>query len=491
MSSASEHSPEPEKATYHPQKQDPERLAGETSDDAEEHEVFKKDGAVDFRNVGWVRCSVIFLKVIFATGVLSIPTAMVSLGAVGGALSVIAWGALNTYTAIIQGDFRNNHRGCHSIADMAYEVGGVWLREIAGGLFIIAYVLCSGSGILGVSIALNVFSGHGTCTVWFTFVSMILVTIAASVRKFHKIGWLTWAGFISIFVAVFIVVVAVTTRDRPAGAPPTGPYELEYYAIANYGFSAGMVASCTIFVSSAGTSAFLPVISEMREPRDYRKALYACMALVTASYLAFSLVVYRWCGQYVASPSLGSAGHTVEIAAYAVGFIGLIVSACLYLHVAAKYCFVRILRNSKHLQANTVVHWGTWLGCTTGLCAISFILAEAIPIFNYLIALTGSICFSPLAIMLPGVLWCHDHMGWMRGSALQQIAFWLHAFLVPLGAFMCIGGTYGVVESILAAYADGQIGESIHSSLNQHSLTMGRRRSILLCKQRYLVTLTS
>lgn len=47
--------------------------------------------------------------------------------------------------------------------------------------------------------------------------------------------------------------------------------------------------------------------------------------------------------------------------AYGVGLIGLIVSACLYLHVASKYLFVRILRNSVHLQTNTVVHWAVWL----------------------------------------------------------------------------------------------------------------------------------
>jgi hypothetical protein len=34
-----------------------------------------------------------------------------------------------------------------------------------------------------------------------------------------------------------------------------------------------------------------------------------------------------------------------------IGLVGLIVSACLYLHVAAKYLFVRFLRNAKHLQS--------------------------------------------------------------------------------------------------------------------------------------------
>lgn len=62
----------------------------------DDHEVFKKGGAVNFRSVSWPMASVIFLKIMFATGVLSIPGAMLSLGAVGGALSVIAWGLLNT-----------------------------------------------------------------------------------------------------------------------------------------------------------------------------------------------------------------------------------------------------------------------------------------------------------------------------------------------------------------------------------------------------------
>ena len=431
-----------------------------TDSDDEKHEVFQKNANVNFRTVGWVRCSVIFLKVLFATGVLAIPTAMTVLGAVGGALSVLGWGCLNTYTAIIQGDFRNRHRGCHSIADMAYEVGGRWLMELVGGLFVIAYVLCTGAGIVGLSVAFNTFSGHGTCTVWFSLISAIIVAACASVRKFHKLSWLTFAGFISVFIAVLMIVIAVTTLDRPAAAPQTGPFELGYYAIPpSVPFAAGMAATCTIFISSAGTSAFLPVISEMREPRDYRKAVYIAMGFVTCSYLVFASIVYRWCGQYVASPSLGSAGHRMQIAAYAVGFIGLAVSACLYLHVAAKYVFVRILRNSRHLQENTFVHWGTWLGLTFSLCGIAFILAESIPIFNFLIALTGSVCFAPLAIILPGYLWIHDHRGYLRGGAGKKIVFVLHGLMMLLGTFLCVGGTYGVVEEILGAYASGLIGE--------------------------------
>jgi hypothetical protein len=439
---------------------DPERAPGSVAA-LDDDEVFRTDGEVNFRTVGWQRASIIFLKIIFATGVLSIPTAMVSLGAVGGAINVIAWGAFNTYAAIIQGDFRNTHRKCHSIADMAAEVGGVGMKELCGALFIIAHVLCAGSGILGVSIALNTLSTHATCSVWFSFVATVVVIMAASVRTFHKIGWLTWVGFASVFVAVLIVVVAVTRLDRPAAAPATEDFDLGYYVVpSGVTFAAGIVASCSIYVSSAATSAFLPVISEMRNPKDYRKAVYVCMGFVTASYLSFSLVVYRWCGQWVASPSLGSAGPTVKKVAYGIGIIGLAVSGCLYLHIAAKYTFVRILRTSKHLQANTLVHWSTWLGCTIGLGIISFILASAIPIFNYLLALTGSLCFAPIGISLPGWLWIHDHRDWARGSTAQKLAFAFHVLMIALGMFILVAGTYGVIQQIINAYADGTIGMS-------------------------------
>jgi hypothetical protein len=60
----------------------------------------------------------------------------------------------------------------------------------------------------------------------------------------------------------------------------------------------------------------LPVISEMRRPQDFKKALYLCMSIVTAAYLSFSLIVYKYCGKWVASPSLGSAGPTIKKVAY-------------------------------------------------------------------------------------------------------------------------------------------------------------------------------
>ncbi|KAL3442028.1 transmembrane amino acid transporter protein-domain-containing protein [Aspergillus insuetus] len=443
---------------------------GERYSSDDDGEVFRKTSTgVNFRKVGWFNATVIFTKILFATGVLSLPSALYALGAVGGSISIVAWGAFNTYCFVILGNFRLKHPHCHSIADMAEVALGVVGKEVTGLLFIIGYVLVTGSGIVGVSTALNALSHHAACTVWWSFLATVVIIATASIRKLEHVGWLSYVGFLSIYIAVFIVVVGVTQRDRPAAAPQEGPYDLGYVAINNPGFAGGMVASSTIFVSSAGTSAFLPVISEMRNPKEYKRPLYYCMSLVTASYLAFGLVVYRWCGMWVASPSLGSAGQTIKMVSYGVALIGLIVSGTLYLHVGAKYVFVRILGKTPHLQSNSLIHWGTWLACTTILGALAFILAESIPIFNYLIALVGSVCFAPLAMSLPGLLWLYDHGHYRKGSLLQKVVYLLHIGLVLLGIFFLVGATYGVVKQIIDAYATGLIGSAFSCADNSNS----------------------
>ena len=219
--------------------------------------------------------------VTFATGVMTIPAAMYTLGAAPGALVVVGWGFINTYAGVVQGNFRNRHPMCHSVADMANVVGGRALREVAGACFIISWIICAASGINGASTALNALSDHATCTNWFALAVTVAVMILASFRRFEELGWISWVGFMSVFTAVFIVVVGVTLRDRPAVAPQTGDYDLGYHVVATPSFVGGIGASATIFAASAGTSAFLPVISEMRRPQDYKKSLYVPKFRVT------------------------------------------------------------------------------------------------------------------------------------------------------------------------------------------------------------------
>jgi hypothetical protein len=357
------------------------------------------------------------------------------------------------------GDFKHNHPECHSkqatcdqdrygsvltlceaLADMMGHVWGQTGREIVGVMIIIAQVLVSAAGIVTTATAFNALSDHSACTVVFALASTILITLCSSIRTFSKLGWLTWFGFVTFFISVFVFTVAVSQTGRPAAAPQTGDFDLGWKPIAYPTFVVGMINAMNIFISTCGSSMFLPVIAEMKRPQDYRKACLIAGFIVGAIYLSFSLAMYRYCGIWLSVPAFGSAGPLFKKIAYGIALPGLVIGVGIYQHVAAKYAFVRILRNSKHLQSNSLTHWSTWLGINIALGGAAFIVAEAVPILNYLLGLAAAICFAPFSLIFPGILYCYDYKGYRTGSVAQKVKYTLHVFIIMLGIYMAIGG---------------------------------------------------
>ncbi|KAH7006674.1 transmembrane amino acid transporter protein-domain-containing protein [Fusarium venenatum] len=419
----------------------------------ETRDVFQENvDGVEFRTVSWQRAAVVFLKINFAMSILAIPAALGALGSVGGSFCIIGYTSLNVYTGLILGDFKHNHVECHTLADMMGLIWGRWGREIVGVQIIVLQVLITAGGIVTTTIGFNALSGHGACTVYFGLVSAIAITLFSSIRTFSKLGWLTWFGFITFVIGVFIFVVAVTQVDRPAAAPKTGDFDLGWAPIAYPSFVVGMVNATNIFISTAGSSMFLPIISEMKRPQDYRKACLVAGFIVGAMYLSFSLVIYRYCGVWLSTPAFASAGPIIKKIAYGVSLPGLILGVGIYQHVAAKYAFVRILRDSKHLQANSFTHWATWLGINFTLGAAAFIVAEAIPIMNYLLGLAGAICVAPFSLVFPALLWMHDFKRYKTGTTLQKVKYGFHILIIIFGLYMLVAGVYSVGVLIKEAF---------------------------------------
>jgi hypothetical protein len=313
-------------------------------------------------------------------------------------------------------------------------------RELVGVMIVLAQVLVSAAGIVTTATAFNALSNHSACTVVFALVSTILITLCSSVRTFSNLGWITWFGFVTFFISVFVFTVAVTQTDRPAAAPQTGDFDLGWVPIAYPTFVVGMINAMNIFVSTCGSSMYLPVISEMRRPQDYRKACLLAGFIVGAMYLSFSLLIYRWCGTWLSVPAFGSAGPLFKKISYGIALPGLVIGVGIYQHVAAKYAFVRLLRNSEHLQSNSLTHWSIWIGINVVLGAVAFIVAEAVPILNYLLGLAAALCFAPFSLIFPGLLWMHDFKKFRSGSMKQKVKYAMHMLLVLLGLYMAVGG---------------------------------------------------
>lgn len=97
---------------------------------------------------------------------------------------------------------------------------------------------------------------------------------------------------------------------------------------------------------------------------------------------------------------------------------------------------------------------------------IAFILAEAIPVFYSIVALSGAICFAPMSLCLPAWFWLYDHPEYRSNTAGRKALYCLHCFFLLLGAFITVAGTYGTVQQIVDSYADGSIGTSTSPSIH-------------------------
>ncbi|KAK7757944.1 hypothetical protein SLS62_000322 [Diatrype stigma] len=169
----------------------------------EDNEVFQSGaGQADFRALGWMRTAIILMKLCFATGVLTIPSAFGQVGYGPGIVLLFIWGALCTF---------------HNIADAAGVMGGPIAREVASVLFLLTWILATGSSLLGLAQGLKILANGKVCTVVWTLIAALCTALSASVRTLGKLAILTWIGFASIFTAVFIVVWLRVNANVHAG----------------------------------------------------------------------------------------------------------------------------------------------------------------------------------------------------------------------------------------------------------------------------------
>ena len=213
--------------------------------------------------------------------------------------------------------------------------------------------------MLGISIGLNAVSTHGACTAIFVAVAAIIGFMFGSIRTLGRISWLAWIGLTCIMIssswpslclmanlarltirAVFTVTIAVGLQDRPAAAPQEGPWSSNYKLFKNPSFTEAISAVSSLVFAYAGTPAFFSIVAEMRDPQQYTKAVLVCQSGATITYIVIGTVVYYFCGSYVASPALGSAGVLVKKVAYGLALPGLIVTTILVIHVS-RVCPVR------------------------------------------------------------------------------------------------------------------------------------------------------
>lgn len=94
-----------------------------------------------------------------------------------------------------------------------------------------------------------------------------------------------------------------------------------------------------------------------------------------------------------------------------------------------------------------------WFACTAGSTLIAYIVASAIPIFGNLVSLIGALLITGLAFNAMACMWLYDN--WRsdkRGTVIWMLMVGWCTFVIVIGSFLTVAGTYGSISEIIASY---------------------------------------
>ncbi|KAI8982797.1 transmembrane amino acid transporter protein-domain-containing protein [Trametes punicea] len=410
----------------------------------------EESAEIKYRTMVWWKAAALMLAETVSLGILSIPSAFASVGMPAGIILVIGLGVIATATGYLIGLFKLRYPHVHNMADAGEILAGPIGREVLGTAQVVFLIFVCGSHVLTGLIAFDTITAGASCSVLWAGVAAIICLLLTIPRTLNGISYMSVASFISIITAVLITMIGVGIAGHKGGVKVT----------ANLSFASGFLAVTDIIFAYAGHVAFFTFIAEMREPKDFPKALFMLQLADTTLYLIVGIVVYAYTGAGTVSPALGNTGVVLRRIAYGIALPTIIIAGVINGHVCAKLIFIRIFRrngvHSRHMTTHSWSGWLTWIGICVGIWALAFVIAEVIPFFNDLLGVISSIFASWFTYGISGVFWFHLTPASERWTTWRQKCksiFW--GAIVLMGCLLMVAGLYASINSIVQGYRTG------------------------------------
>ncbi|OKP13522.1 N amino acid transport system protein [Penicillium subrubescens] len=346
---------------------------------------------------------------------------------------IIGLGLLATYTGYVIGQFHQSYPHIQNLADAGDVLMGAFGRELFGIGQLLFSIFIMGSHILTFSVMMNTITEHGTCTMVFTTVGFVICMVCSLPRTMKNMTYISGVSFVSIFSAVMVTMVGV-------GVQANGVSRIKATIDTDL-FHAFTAVTNVVFAYCAHV-AFFGLLAEMKNPRDFPKALYMLQTFEIIFYTVAAVVIYYYAGQSVESPALGSAGPLLKKVAYGLAIPTIVGAGVVNGHVGLKYIYVRLFRGTDRMHRRDLVSIGSWIAIGLTCWVIAWIIADAIPVFSDLLSLISSLFASWFSYGLGGVYWLHINWGKWFSSPRKICLTIINILIVLIGGCMCGLGLY-------------------------------------------------
>jgi hypothetical protein len=311
----------------------------------------------------------------------------------------------------------------------------------------------------------------------FAVIATLICWLCSLPRTFSGLSKLGLGSAIFTFISVLLATIFAGIEAHPAGykpgpagfdadGNPQGDPIVTAIPIAGTTFVAGMNAFLNISYTFIGQITLPSFIAEMRDPRDFPKALWAVTIAEIFLFGISGAVIYAFSGdQYNSSPAFGSLGNEVyKKVSFSFMIPTLIFLGVLYASVSARFIFFRMFDGSRHKSEHTVLGWSAWAGILLATWIGAFIIAEVIPFFSDLLSLMSSLFDSFFGFIFWGMAYIRMRrvdggVRWLESQTpYGYMMLALNVIIILIGLFFLVAGTYTSVQSIIDSYAAGAVG---------------------------------
>lgn len=427
---------------------------------AQEEERRAHDNAAIPKTLGWKGAFFNQVAYAIALGILSIPKVAVSLGVVPFVLLTLMFAYICYYTGYQYWKLKMRFPGVHNLQDAGFLMFGPWGARFLGFSQLVFSIFLQGNHVLLGGQAFHILGWH-SCAIVLAFVFAVISFIFTLPRSYKLFSIAAFVSFTSIVVVVIFAMIAsgVTgPQNAPANAPPIRVVAFGPAPGVEVDFLGGFLYVLNLFVSFGAIPSYLPIISEMRKPTDFRKSLRLLVGVQLVLYLLVGGVIYHNLGQYTTSPSLNSLTTTLSKIAYGLALPTILIAGCESGQVANKHLYVIIFRSRpQHIHNSTTLGWIVWTLINALTWVLGFILALLVPFFGSFLGLEAALFWS-MFTGLSAVMWLYLNQGRWLESWRKVVGLVVAVIIIAISLVLCVVGIWSSAVSIRDSYSSGSVG---------------------------------
>ncbi|KZT58950.1 hypothetical protein CALCODRAFT_538088 [Calocera cornea HHB12733] len=419
----------------------------------------ESDHAIKYRTCSWHKTAALLFSEYICLAIMSFPWSFSVLGLVPGIIVTLAVAASVQYTSLILWRFCLKHPEIRDVCDIGRMLfgGSQVAYNITAVFFVLNNTFIQGLHCIVGARLLNTLSDSAACSVAFSAVIAIACFMISLPRPLSHLSWIGIFSAVTMFIAVILSIVFSGIQDHPFGYAAGQEPIVTLFPIPGTSFVAGMSAFLNISYTFIGQITLPSFIAEMKNPRDFPKALWACTIAEIVVFTLCGAIMYHYVGnQYMTAPAFGSLQPLYKKIAFSFAIPTIVYLGSLYSSVSARFVFFRIFRTSHHRYSNTITGWGTWVAIIAATWVFAFIIAEVIPFFSDMLSLMSSLFDCWFGFIFWGMAYLTLYPGNKKWKGIgRTMETLLNYFLIVFGLYILIAGTYVSIQSIITDYAGG------------------------------------